>query len=187
MSHALLIESILFFKNEPVSVAKLATVLSIDANTVEKALAEIQETYSTRGIRLVRNGDEVMFSTAPEASEIITALTKEELTRDIGKAGLEVLSIITYKGIVSRREIDYIRGVNSGFIVRNLLIRGLIEKTESKDGERSFAYKPTFELLSYLGVSSLKEMPEYENVQKEFAVAEESTARVESESQNPHA
>ena len=124
----------------------------------------------------MRNGNEVMFATAPEASTLIEKITKDELTRDLGKAGLEVLSIILYKGPVARREIDYIRGVNSNFIIRNLLIRGLIEKTESKEGERSFTYKPTFELLSYMGVSSAHELPEYEKMQAEITAVQENPA-----------
>lgn len=155
------IESVLFFKNEPVSIKKLAAMLEKSTQEIEEALQALALHYADRGIRLVRSDDEVVFRTAPEASDLIATITKEELTRDLGKAGLEVLSIILYKSPVSRREIDYIRGVNSHFILRNLLIRGLIEKTEAKEGERSFTYKPTFELLSYLGMSTITELPEY--------------------------
>jgi segregation and condensation protein B len=93
---------------------------------------------------------------------MIEELQKEELSRDLGRAGLETLTIILYKGPISRREIDYIRGVNSGFILRNLLIRGLIERAESQTGERSFSYKPTLALLEYLGISKRDDLPEYE-------------------------
>jgi segregation and condensation protein B len=75
--------------------------------------------------------------------------------KDLGKAGLETLSIILYQGPISRAEIDYIRGVNSNFILRNLLIRGLIERVENPHDQRSFLYKPTLELISYLGLSKI--------------------------------
>ncbi len=170
------LEALLFFKNEPISVKKIATTLEKSEEEITEALTLVETTYAERGIRLMRNGNEVMFATAPEASTLIEKITKDELTRDLGKAGLEVLSIILYKGPVARREIDYIRGVNSNFIIRNLLIRGLIEKTESKEGERSFTYKPTFELLSYMGVSSAHELPEYEKMQAEITAVQENPA-----------
>ncbi len=82
-------------------------------------------------------------------------------------SALETLSIIIYRGPITKKEIDYIRGVNSGFILRNLLIRGLIEKDESKEG-RGVQYKPTLDLLSLLGISNLSELPEYDAVKKEI-------------------
>lgn len=161
-----LIEAILFFKNEPISVRKLSSLLSKSEDDIRNGLDTLDTSLSGRGIRLMRNDDEVVLATAPEVSELIASITKEELTRDLGKAGLEVLTLVVYKGPISRREIDYIRGVNSSFILRNLLIRGLIEKTENKEGERSFTYKPTFELLSYLGIQRVSDMPEYEDIQR---------------------
>jgi segregation and condensation protein B len=95
-------------------------------------------------------------------------LTKEELTRDLGKAGLETLSIILYQGPISRANIDYIRGVNSQFIVRNLLIRGLIDRVENPKDARSYIYKTTIDLLSHLGISKIEELPEYEQVRKDI-------------------
>lgn len=110
----------------------------------------------------------VMLATAPEVSGVIEKVRKEELSRDIGKAGIETLSVILYKGPVARSEIDYIRGVNSTFILRNLLIRGLIERISNPKNQRSFLYKPTFELLSFLGISSIEELPKFKAVQQEL-------------------
>jgi chromosome segregation and condensation protein ScpB len=69
---------------------------------------------------------------------------------------------------LSRREIDYILGVNSNFILRNLLVRGLVEKIDNPKDQRSFLYRPTFDLLSYLGISRIDDMPEYSSVKKEL-------------------
>jgi segregation and condensation protein B len=160
------IESILFWKGEPVKVKKLAEILNVEIEAIEKALEELKVKIEGRGISLVRLEDEVTFGTAPEMSERIQKLTKEELVKDLGKAGLETLTIILYKGSVKRSDIDYIRGVNSQFILRNLLIRGLVERIVNPSDERTFLYKPSFDLLSHLGVSSIKELPEYENIIK---------------------
>jgi len=94
------------------------------------ALKNLETSLSDRGIVLVTKEDEVTLGTAKDTSELIEKLTKDELVRDLGKAGLETLSIIIYQGPISRAEIDYIRGVQSNFILRNLMIRGLVEKIQ---------------------------------------------------------
>ncbi len=178
------IEALLFFKNEPIKVKKIATILEVEESAVDEAIKRLTESFKERGIRLMQNGEEIMLVTAPEASELIEKITKEELTRDLGKAGLEVLSIILYKGPISRRDIDYIRGVNSSFIIRNLLVRGLVEKTDSKEGDRSFTYKPTFELLSFMGIEKIEDMPEYNSVQKEIENITETEIKTKTENQD---
>ena len=80
----------------------------------------------------------------------------------MGRAGLETISIILYKAPVPKSEIDFIRGVNSQFILRNLLIRGLVERIPSSSG-RGGAYRPTLDLLRYLGVTKVEELPDYES------------------------
>ena len=66
--------------------------------------------------------------------EILKSIVNSEFDSELSKASLETLSIIIYKNTASRAEIDYIRGVNSSFILRNLLVRGLIER-EAQRGE----------------------------------------------------
>jgi segregation and condensation protein B len=119
------LEAILFWKAEPVSIKKLADLLKVGPESIKEGLKELGDKLQGRGLTLVQTDDEVMLGTAKELSSLIEQLTKEELTRDLGKAGLETLSIVLYQGPISRADIDYIRGVNSQFILRNLLIRGL--------------------------------------------------------------
>lgn len=162
------LEALLFWKAEPVTFKKLASLLKVDEPTIKIALDQLEETLKGRGLSLVRNDDEVMLGTAKELSPLIEELTKEELSRDLGKAGLETLSIVLYQGPISRADIDYIRGVNSQFILRNLLIRGLVERVDNPTDGRSFLYKPTLELLSHLGVTKISELPEYEQVRSDI-------------------
>ena len=166
------IEAILFWKAEPVKLKKLAELLNLpqagDLQSIRSALSELGSTLKGRGLTLVQTDDEVMLGTAKELSPLIEKLTKDELSRDLGKAGLETLSIILYQGPITRVEIDYIRGVNSQFIVRNLLIRGLVERVENPKDARSYLYKTTLDLLSHLGISKVEDLPEYEAVRKEI-------------------
>lgn len=163
------IESLLFWKNETVTTAWLSKALEVPIEEIEKALDALGSSLEGRGIVLQRNGNEAGLKTHPEASALIEKFSKEELTKDLTPSALETLSIILYRGPITKKEIDYIRGVNSGFILRNLLIRGLIEKvTDEAQPGRSTTYKGTLDLLSLLGISKLEELEEYELVKKEI-------------------
>lgn len=161
------IEAILFWKGEPVKIKELASILDIEVDFILQAISRLEVTLIGRGLQVVRNGDEIMLYTAKEASELIKKLTKDELSEDISKASVEVLSLIIYRGPIAKRDIDYIRGVNSSYIVRNLLVRGLVERIDYKDNG-SFVYQPTFELLSHLGVTKKEDLPDFELVQKDI-------------------
>ena len=162
------IEAVLFWKGESVTVAWLSKAIGATVEEISAGLSALEQSLSVRGIRLIRFEDEVALTTTAKASPLIEKLTKEELVRDLGKAGLETLSIILYRGPVARREIDYIRGVNSQFILRNLIVRGLVEKVPNPADERSFLYKPTLELLAHLGVEKIDLLPEYQKVREEI-------------------
>jgi len=171
------IEAILFFKGEPVSLKKLQDILSAQAG-LKVSKEEIQETIlnlktslENRGVALIENNEEITLGTAPELSALIEDLQKEELNKDLSKASLETLSIILYKNGVSRAEIDYIRGVNSSFTLRALSVRGLVEKTTDAKDNRKYIYKPSFELLSFMGVKSVEELPDYAEVNNSIDVA----------------
>lgn len=158
------IEAVLFYKAEPLSIKRLAEIFKKDEKEIKNAVNELREELKGRGLTLVEWEDEITLGTSREVSSLIETLTKEELIKDLGKAGLETLSIILYQGPLSRAEIDYIRGVNSNFILRNLLIRGLIERVDNPKDQRSFHYKPTLELISHLGLSKITDLPDYEAV-----------------------
>ncbi|MDO8569678.1 MAG: SMC-Scp complex subunit ScpB [bacterium] len=159
------IESILFFKNEPVSIKELVKILNVDQNEVEKSVNNLRVFYKTRGIVVVSDGENISFGTHPDTSDLIANLEKEELSRELSRAGLETLALVLYKGLISRREIDHIRGVNSSFILRSLLIRGLIERTDPSTSlgvGRSYSYKATLKLLQHLGITRREDLPEYQ-------------------------
>ena len=158
------IEAILFWKGEPLAKKKLAEVLDVKVEEVSESLTKIKESLQDRGFALLENDDRVTLVTAPEVSSLIEKLQKEELNKELSKASLETLSIILYKNGVTRHEIDYIRGVNSSFILRILSIRGLVERSIDPKDSRRYIYKPSFELLSFMGIKSIKELPEYEEV-----------------------
>ncbi|MEK7461704.1 MAG: SMC-Scp complex subunit ScpB [Patescibacteria group bacterium] len=163
------IESILFFKNEPVSVSELAKITGNKPEEIRITLSKLGEFYKNRGIVIVFDGEFAGLGTHPDAGNLIESLVKEEFSRELSRASLETLAIILYRGPISRREIDHIRGVNSSFILRSLLIRGLIERPDdtlaSPDETvrvgRSYSYKPTLKLFEHLGITCREDLPEY--------------------------
>ncbi len=168
MNTAQKIEAILFWKAEPVSIKKMASLLDLGEEEIRVGLKRLEEAFIGRGITLIQTDDEIMLGTAKEFSVLIEKLTKDELSRDLGKAGLETISIVLYQGPISRADIDYIRGVNSQFILRALMIRGLVERVDNPKDARSFLYKPTLQLFSFMGITKSSDLPDFEQVRKDI-------------------
>ncbi|MFA6272890.1 MAG: SMC-Scp complex subunit ScpB [Candidatus Paceibacterota bacterium] len=162
------IEAILFWKGEPVSLKRLAFWLGVDEKEIAPVLDELEKKLTDRGVALLRKDNEVALGTAPALGELMESLAKEELSGELSKASLETITIILYRGPVGKQEIDYIRGVNSGYTLRSLLIRGLVERLENPSDRRTYLYKPTFELLSYMGIKRLEDLPDYQAVREEI-------------------
>ncbi|MEK7208876.1 MAG: SMC-Scp complex subunit ScpB [Patescibacteria group bacterium] len=162
------LEALLFWQASPQSVKQLATALSVSEEEVRSSLTRLEQTLAGRGLRLVAKDNEFTLGTAPEFGELFERLAKDELKADLGRAGLETLTIILYRGPIAKSGIDYLRGVNSGFTLRQLLIRGLIEKIPNPQSARSSLYRSTFDLMSLLGLTQLSELPEFETIKKKI-------------------
>ncbi|MEK9147827.1 MAG: SMC-Scp complex subunit ScpB, partial [Patescibacteria group bacterium] len=150
------IESILFLHGEAMSVTELAKICGAPKKEVAAAMRELRDECRDRGIVLVENGETWQLATHPETQEVVQKLIAGELSEEISRAGLEVLAIVAYKGPISRAQVEYLRGVNSAFTLRNLLIRGLIAREENPKDRRSYLYHMTSDFLKHLGLSSLR-------------------------------
>jgi len=167
-----LLEAVLYFKGEPVSKKELSKILEVSKETLEEAKNILKEKLKDHGLVVVETENEISLGTAGEVSDIIDKIAKEDLEKDLGRAGIETLTVVAYKGPISRSAIDNIRGVNSSFILRNLSIRGLIEREKDPNDERSFLYKPSMKLIQFLNIKSIDELPEYDNIKKELETEE---------------
>ena len=165
------IEAILFWKGEPISRKKLSEILKVEQGEIDESIIKLKGNLKDRGVVLLEKENEIMLGTAPELSKLIEDLQKEELNKELSKASLETLSIVLYKPGVSRSEIDYIRGVNSSFTLRVLSVRGLVEREIDDKDNRRYIYKPSFELLSYMGIKSVDELPDYGEVKNGLKIA----------------
>ena len=181
------IEALLFASGEPLEKKELSKLLKLKPEEIDLALTGLRDQLAARGIALIETAETAELRTSPDATELIKALRAGELTRDLGKAGLEVLAIVLYKGGSTRSEIDWVRGVNSSATVRSLLLRGLIEKVEDPSDRRRAKYRPTTEALAHLGLSSAEELPRYQELAalaREAAVQPEADATPDTEAVN---
>lgn len=157
------IEAFLFIQGEPVTIKKICKTLNQKEPAVIEALGALETALGSddRGLALLRSGAEVQLTTKPAHKELAEQVMKDEFNEALTPAALETLAIIAYGSPVSRSIIDYIRGVNSTFILRNLLMRGLIERNPDPSRGNAYVYGPSFELLRHLGIPKNEALPEY--------------------------
>lgn len=157
------IEALLFVHGEPMKTSRLAELTGASIEEVDAGLAALSEKLNSpdMGLALMVSEGKAMLVTKPELAEQVKVLTTEELDSELSPASLETLSLIAYLGPVTRAEIEFIRGVNSSFILRNLMVRGLVAKEADKDRPGGFVYRATFDFLRHVGASSQEELPEF--------------------------
>lgn len=164
-----IIESLLFISGESMKVSKIAKLSEAFKEDVENALMMLTADYagSKRGFLILRKEDEVQLATSPDNALYVDKIVKSDLQEALSGASLEVLSIIAYRGPISRTEIEAIRGVNCTYTLRNLLMRGLVERIDNPKDLRGYVYKISFEFLKKLGIDDVKKLPDFENLSKD--------------------
>ena len=159
------IQAILFATAEPQSLTSLAKRLSVSTDEIRTEIDELSHALEGQAYMLVHHADTVALVIRPEQQALIETIRKEELSKDLSKASAEVLAIVAYHPGISKAEIEFIRGVNSAYSIRALLMRGLITAEQSG---RSSIYHPTLDLLQSYGIGSINELPQYEEMSKKI-------------------
>src|SRR5207244_9416891 len=121
----------------------------ISDEQLKSAVAELISQNQTSGIILLAHDKKLQLASNPENSSVVKKFLSLELREKLTDAALETLAIILYRQPVSKAEIENIRGVNSQYILRQLLIRGLIEKIQSPSDKRMQLYKTTLEFMQH--------------------------------------
>lgn len=159
------IESILFVSGKPLTIKKLAEITGHSVDQVADALAVLMEKYTNQpgGIQIHHIGQSYQMATVPDSATIVQKYLEEEEKKELTKPSLEALTIIAYRGPISKAELELIRGVNCSLILRNLLIRGLIDAIEDKTALTT-RYQVTFDFLHYLGIREARELPDFDKL-----------------------
>lgn len=154
------LEALLFTYGESIAVEKIAELLSTSKEAVEAGLISLENNLNqnNRGLALIKKGGQVQLATKSNLNQLTQKIIEAEFKEELTPAAVEALAILAYGGPLLKSEIEYIRGVNSSYILRNLLMRGLIEKEDKK-------YSPSFNCLKQLGLASLNELPDYQQYQ----------------------
>ena len=164
-----IIESLLFVAEEPLSVQQLKAILETDdAVAIRSALQELADEYERRGggfeIRQVAGG--FQFRTRSEYSEWVKKLLKPSPAK-LSRAALETLAIIAYKQPIIRADIEAIRGVASGELLRNLMYKGMVKIVGRAEViGRPMLYGTTKKFLDVFGLANLKDLPKIEELKK---------------------
>jgi segregation and condensation protein B len=161
------LEALLFVAAKPLQVKDMASLVKAKNDQIVTCLDELLVEYEkdTRGIRLVKQGSTYQLVTAPEQADIIKEYIKDETMGELSRPSLEALTIIAYRGPISKLDLDRIRGVNCALILRNLSLHGLIEAKFDKQKDDTY-YSVTLDFIRFLGVSDISVLPDYEKLRQ---------------------
>ena len=157
-----IIESFLFVAEGPLTIDRIHSILAhIDKKEIRDALNELSEEYEVRKggfhLRVIAGGYQIR--TRPEYKDWIKRLIQPRAFR-LSKAALETIAIIAYKQPIIRSDIEHIRGVDCGGILRMLLERKLIRVLGRKEiPGRPLIYATTKQFLEVFDLKDLKDLP----------------------------
>ncbi len=158
------IESILFVASKPLSIKDLSKILNQPEPQVQSAMEDLANLKKDSGVVVLENNGEYQLATSSENSSIVKDFLNTDLREKLTDATVEVLAIIAYRQPISKAEIEAIRGVNSQYSIRHLLMRGMIEKVSNPNDARSYLYQTTTEFLQHLGLTSVKDLMEFDKL-----------------------
>ena len=157
------LEAILFVSSRAMTVSELSKAAQKTAEEVQEALQILanEKNIEENGIWLMDTGSAYVLSSAPHMAGAVSSFIRDEAAGELTKAQLETLTVIAYKGPMTRSEIEQLRGVNCAVILRILLVRDLIAE---EDGPLEPLYSVSSTALAHLGVTSARQLPEYEEL-----------------------
>ena len=188
-----IVENILLASDQPVTPDDLQSTLM---NGTEKAelrslLQELQEEYQSRNLRIDEVAGGYQLCTRTEYSDWIRKFLKLDKTTKLSQPSLDTLSIIAYKQPLTKQEVEEIRGVDCGGVIRTLLDKKIVALAgRKKVPGRPIMYRTTRKFLEYFGLKDLADLPTLEDLQDELQGELESNVQEEmdfntSREQNP--
>ncbi|MBE6147490.1 MAG: SMC-Scp complex subunit ScpB [Firmicutes bacterium] len=161
------VEGLLFVVGEEgLTLSQLQNILDIELEQVKEILSKLKEKYEldSSGIRINFLGNTFKLTTKKEHKEYFQKLIESPDSNVLTQAALETLAIIAYNEPITRIDVDEIRGVSSSQMIRKLVAKGLIKEVGRSDAlGRPILYKTTSEFLDYFGLSTIDDLPKFEN------------------------
>ncbi len=165
-----IIESIAFVSGNAVAIKDIAEKLEVEEKYITHAVKKLQEKYSGEsGIQLLFFNKKIQFASNSEYADEVSSVLNPIKERELSRSLLETSAIIAYKQPVTRIDLEQIRG-NSEYAVQKLLELGIIEPVGRKDAVgKPILYGTTDEFLKRFQISSLDELPDYEELLDKIA------------------
>ncbi len=165
------IEALLFIAGTPLSMERLKTLFQEEAapEQIEAQLSQLQQDYDGRssGIMLAEVAGGFQLATRPENASWVRKFRTVKASTRLSRPALETLAIVAYKQPITRTEVESIRGVNIGGIMRNLMERRLVKIVGKKDVPgKPMLYGTTTEFLQYFGLKDLASLPTLKEFQE---------------------
>jgi segregation and condensation protein B len=175
-----IIAGILFYESDSLKLDELISLTNETEDNIKQALDEISLFYNTKdtSINLLSHNDSYQFTIAGDARDLIMVRDAKERDGELSRAALETLSSIMYLSQATKNEIDYIRGVQSSYMLRVLVSRGLIARSNSSK-TRGTVYIPTIETLRFMGLEKIEDMPDYEKIHNDLSNAAKNSNVIE--------
>ena len=162
------IESMMFIWGEPLSAKEAGNVLGIDSDEALEIMRELAEEYEQegRGIVIREVNGSFQYVTRESNADYIERLCTPVKIRRLSQSALEVLAIVAYKQPVTKGEIEAIRGIKCDRVMEGLMGKGLVEAVgRSQAIGRPILYGTTDMFLKNFGFTSLKDLPEIEDIE----------------------
>lgn len=166
MKNKAVLEGLLFVVGEDgLTLDQIEEVLEVKEEEAKQLVNDLKHNYEEedRGLRIDYLGNRLKLTTKFEHREYYQKLLENPETNILSQAALETLAIIAYNEPITRMQVDKIRGVSSGQMIRKLVAKGLIKESGRSDlPGRPILYETTNEFLDYFGLSNIKELPDME-------------------------
>ena len=160
-----IIESIAFVSGNPIAIKDIAEKLEVEEKEIVSAVKKLQQKYGGDcGLQLLMFNKKIQFASNPEYADEVSSVLNPIKERELSRSMLEAAAIIAYKQPVTRMDLEEIRG-NSEYAVQKLLELKVIEPVGRKDAVgKPILYGTTDEFLKRFQISSLDELPDYEEL-----------------------
>lgn len=157
------IEAILLLGGDEIKIKDLCKFFSLSIDEIMPIIDELKRARKDSGINIEINGDLVYLVTNPIYGEVVNKFFEHEAKpKKLSGASLETLSIIAYRQPITKSEIEAIRGVSVDRIIQNLEEKKFVRVCGKKEGTgRANLYEVTEKFLTYIGLSSITELPNY--------------------------
>ena len=166
-----IIEGLLYVQGDlGLTINQIEDILEIPEEEAKRLVLNLKNYYeeNNRGLRINYLGNTIKLTTKEEHQKYYQKLLESPSSNNLSESALEVLAIIAYNEPITRGDLEKLIGVDSTYVLRRLLAKGLIKECGKSDlPGRPILYKTTDDFLDYFGLASIKDLPNIELLEED--------------------